>query len=107
MKEVTMKKGILIIAALALFAFMTMGASSCQTTAEHDTQMSDSGSQLAQGWKSIQVGDSMSTVEGLVGVPDDKQSFDDTMGHTECWYYGFSHQVCFDYDQRVESKNDY
>lgn len=58
-------------------------------------------------WAQVHVGGTMSEVANAMGKPNDKQQFDDAMGHTECWYWGTTYQVCFDYTQHVDGKSRY
>jgi hypothetical protein len=89
---------IVVGALLAVLALSTMANSSCSSTGSK---------QATDNWPQVAIGQSMVEVTGEQGSPDNKQSFDSAGSHTECWYYGVSHQVCFDSSGNVESKNAY
>jgi hypothetical protein len=97
-------KVVLIIVAVVIGIVMLTGASSCAETAAKQDQVDKDPS----AWNTIAIGDSMSEVQNIMGDPSDKQAFDNAgIGHTECWYWGYSYQICFDNAGHVDGKNSY
>lgn len=92
------------IAVLLLVSPVVMGQESgCAETVEQEEQIEEN----PAAWSQVTVGMAMQDVRRVMGEPSNVQEFDSEFGHTECWYYGISYQICFGTDQRVESKNKY
>ncbi len=74
---------------------------------EVSKDMEETDQELAIKYDLVSKGMHKSKVEEAIGKPDDIQKMDFEGYESECWYYSFALQICFDESDRISSKANY
>ncbi len=96
---------IVLLVLLALFVSCTMLVAT--GIEEVSKEMEETEKELAVKYDLVAKGMHKTKVEEAIGKPDDVQKMDFEGYESECWYYSFALQICFDGSDRVSSKANY